>query len=150
AAVVALLALATPASVSGQSVRGIVVDASQTPVPGVVIQLIDDASHVAARALTNEQGEFRLVARSSGTYRLHTLRIGFRPPGSPPIALQAGPDVTRRIVLTNIPIGLDTVRVAGRNACRALGDSGAAFAVWEQVRGAVTAAVLTAEARNMF
>src|SRR5262249_33096363 len=49
-----------------------------------------------------------------------------------------------------LPVGLDTVRVAGRNACRALNDSGAAYAVWEQVRGAVTAAALTAAAQNVY
>jgi hypothetical protein len=34
-----------------------------------------------------------------------------------------------------LPITLDTVRIADRNACRAFTDSGAAtYAVWEQVR----------------
>ena len=146
--VVAAIAVSTP--ISAQAVRGIVVDASQTPVPGVVIQLLDSASRVAARALTNDQGEFRLVARSAGAYRLHTLRIGFRPTDSPPIVLQPGADVSRRIVLTGLPIGLDTVRVAGRNVCRALADSGAAYAVWEQVRAAVTATAVTAAAGNLF
>ena len=42
------------------------------------------------------------------------------------------------------------MRVAGRNACRALNDSGAAFAVWEQVRTAIAAASLTAAARSVF
>ncbi len=64
--------------------------------------------------------------------------------------MQAGPDVTQLIVLTGLPIGLDTMRVAGRNACRALNDSGAAFAVWEQVRTAIAAASLTAAARSVF
>ena len=144
-----LLAAGSP-RLSAQGVRGIVVDGANVPVPGVVIQLFDTASRVAARALTNDQGEFRVVAMSSGTYRLHTLRIGFHPTDSPPIVLQPGPDVSRRIVLTGLPVALDTVRVAGRNACRALSDSGAAYAVWEQVRGAVTAAELTAAAQNLF
>ncbi len=150
AAIFAIALSALPAAVTAQSIRGIVVDGAQTPVPGVVVQLIDSASHVAARALTNAQGEFRVVAGTAGNYRVHTLRIGFRPTESPPIALQPGPDVTRRIVLTGLPIGLDTMRVAERNACRALSDSGAAFAVWEQVRGAVTAAALTAAAHSVF
>ena len=149
-AVVASLVVGIAPRLFAQAVRGIVVDRAETPVPGVVIQLLDSASHVAARALTNDQGEFRLVARASGTYRLHTLRIGFRPTDSPPIVLQSGADASRRIVLTGLPIGLDTVRVAGRNACRALADSGAAYAVWEQVRAAVTATALTAAAGNLF
>src|SRR5215510_3115092 len=99
----AFLAVASP-RLSAQSIRGIVVDRADVPVPGVVIQLLDSTAHVAARALTDNQGEFRVVARSSGTYRLHTLRIGFHPTDSPPIVLQPGPDVSRRIVLTGLPI----------------------------------------------
>jgi hypothetical protein len=148
--VAASLAAAGSTRLPAQSVRGIVVDRAEVPVPGVVVQLVDSASHIAGRALTNAQGEFRVVARTAGTYRLHTLRIGFHPTDSPPIVLQTGPDVSRRIVLTGLPVGLDTVRVAGRNACRALGDSGAAYAVWEQVHGAVTAASLTAAAQNLY
>src|SRR5262249_7091598 len=141
---------APPARAAGQSVRGIVVDASQTPVPGVVIQLVDSTSRVAGQALSNELGEFRAAARIAGRYRVHTLRIGFRPTDSAPIVLQPGPDVSRRIVLTGLPVGLDTVRVAERNACRALADSGAAFAVWEQVRGAVAATALTAASGSTY
>jgi len=150
AAVLVLLAVGISPRLFAQTVRGIVVDRAEAPVPGVVIQLLDSASRVAARALTNDQGEFRLLAPRSGTYQLHTLRIGFRPTDSPPIAMQPGADASRRIVLTGLPIGLDTVRVAGRNVCRALADSGAAYAVWEQVRAAVTATALTAAARNVF
>ena len=137
------------ASARAQAVRGIVVDGADMPVAGVVVQLVDGPSHIAGRALTNERGEFRIVA-VVGTYRIHTLRIGFRPTDSAPIALQSGPDVAQRIVLIGLPIGLDTMRVAGRNACRALNDSGAGFAVWEQIHAAVSAASLTAAAHGVF
>jgi Carboxypeptidase regulatory-like domain/CarboxypepD_reg-like domain len=146
---VAFVSVASVAAAGAQAVRGIVVDNAGTPVPGVVVQLLDASSRASGRALTNERGEFRLSA-AAGTYRIHTLRIGFRPTDSEPISLQAGADVTRRIVLTDLPVGLDTVRVAGRNACRALNDSGEAFAAWEQIRAAITAASLTAAARSIF
>jgi hypothetical protein len=146
-----LAALTVAASSAGaQTIRGIVVDRAETPVPGVVVQLLDTASRVAARALTNQQGEYRVTARTSGSYRLHTLRIGFRPTDSAPIALQSGAELSQRIVLTGVALGLDTVRIAGRNACRALGDSGEAYRVWEQIHAAVSAAALTAAARNVF
>lgn len=138
------------ATARAQAVRGVVVDRADAPVAGVVVQLLDASSRSAGRALTNERGEYRIVAHAAGSYRLHTLRIGFRPTDSAPIVLREGADVAQRIVLTGLPIGLDTVRVAGRNACRALSDSGAAFAVWEQIRAAVTAASLTAADRNVY
>jgi hypothetical protein len=50
----------------------------------------------------------------------HTLRIGFRPTDSDPLTLRAGADVVRRVVLSGLPVGLDTVRVAGLDVCRAL------------------------------
>ncbi len=137
------------ATAGAQAVRGVVVDRADVPVQGVVVQILDASSRVAGRALTNERGEFR-VALAAGTYRIHTLRIGFRPTDSAPVTLQAGPDVAQRIVLTGLPIGLDTVRVASRNACRALNDSGAAFAVWEQIRAAIAAASLTAATHDIF
>jgi hypothetical protein len=134
---------------NAQSVRGVVVDAGSIPVPGVVVRLIDSASNIAATGLTNAQGEFGVVARAAGTYRLRTLRIGFRPTDSSPLVLMAGADRAERIVLTGLPVGLDTMRVAGTSSCRSIGD-GSAYAVWEQVHAAVSAAALTAAARSTF
>ena len=133
-----------------QTVRGTVVDADQRAVPGVVVLLVDSAVQVAGRALSDDRGQFRLSTARSGTYRIRTLRIGYRPIVSEPIALAAGADVAKRIVLTGLPISLDTMRVVDRNVCRAFTDSGAAtFEVWEQIRTALTAAQLTASARNI-
>jgi hypothetical protein len=117
-------------------------------VPGVVVRLLDSTSVIAARALTNDRGEFRLIAGRPGTYHLSTLRIGFRPVLSAPIVLRAGEEVTQRIELTGVAFALDTVRVDSRSACRLARDSAAAtFAVWEQVRSALTATQVTASAR---
>src|SRR5262245_42370765 len=55
------------ATASAQTVRGVVVDQSATPVPGVVVQLLDSTSRVAGRALSNERGEFRVAATRAGT-----------------------------------------------------------------------------------
>src|SRR5438309_2200341 len=82
--------LLTPAVVMGaQQVRGIVVDRGDNPVAGVVVMLLDSASAVSARSLTNDQGEFRLPAPRAGTYRIRTLRIGFRPTLSDALALKS-------------------------------------------------------------
>lgn len=145
----ALLTLLTLAG-RAQSVRGIVVDSGDRPVAGVVVLLVDSVYQVSARALSNERGEFRLSASRSGNYRVRTLRIGFRPVISETVVLRAGGEITRRLVLSGLPIALDTVRVVDRNECRAFSDSGAAtYALWEQVRTALIAADLTAASRTI-
>src|SRR3954452_8858917 len=86
-----VFALATlPATLRGQTVRGVVLDPSGRPVPGVVVILLNDRSAETARSLSNESGAFRVSTSVAGTYRLRTLRIGFRPVLSDPIALAAG------------------------------------------------------------
>jgi len=134
---------------AAQGIRGGVVDGSDVPMPGVVVSMLEAGTDVvAARALTNERGEYRLATPRPGTYRLHTLRIGFRPVTSEPIALRSGEVVTRRLVLTGVPFSLSAVRVEGRSSCRALGDAAVAtFAVWEQARTALTATQVTASER---
>jgi len=137
-----------PGTADAQSVSGVVVDGSNTPVPGVVVSLVDVANTLAAaRALTNERGEYRLTTARAGTYRLQTLRIGFRPVSSEPLALGSGETATRRLMVTGVPFALAAVRVEGRSSCRALGDAAATFAVWAQARAALTATELTAGER---
>ena len=142
------LALASFATAAGaQTVRGVVVDRGDKPVSGVVVQLVDSSAAVVARALSTEQGEFRLGAPHTGTYRLHTLRIGYRPTTGEPFVVAAGEESSRRIVLAGVALALDTVRVSDRSSCRLNADTAAAiFAMWEQVRSALTAAQLTSKA----
>ncbi|MGH7619384.1 MAG: carboxypeptidase regulatory-like domain-containing protein [Gemmatimonadaceae bacterium] len=135
---------------SAQTIRGVVADAGDQPVSGVVVLLVDSTSHVAARALSDARGSFVLATTHAGTYRVRTLRVGFRPSLSNPISVVPGGEVTRRIVLDGLPIGLDTMRVVDRDVCRAFADSSAAtYRAWEQVRTAITAAQLTAGTRSI-
>jgi hypothetical protein len=148
----AWLALVTclPSFVLGQTIRGMVVDRADLPISGVVTQLVDSALNVAGRSLSNERGEFRLAAARAGTYRVQTMRIGYRPATSDPVVLVAGGEITQRVVLTDTRLLLDTMRIVSQNVCRAFTDSGAAtFAVWDQVRTALTAVELTGNGRNI-
>ena len=148
-AVVALSVL-VPTLSNAQVVRGVVSDSSNRPISGVVVMLLDARAQSRARALTDERGEFRIAAPGAGRYSLRTQRIGFRPATTPPLELRAGEEVAQRVLVAGLPITLDTIRVADRNACRAFTDSGAAtYAVWEQVRAALTATELTTELRNI-
>lgn len=137
--------------VSAQSVRGKVVNRGDSVgVPGVVVQLVDSTGGVVGRALSNESGEYRLVAPSAGSYRLRTTRIGFRPTTSRVIQLRDGEETAEQIVLAGVVFSLDTVRVAERKVCQSSSDSSDAMAaMWEQVRTALIAAQLTARLRAL-
>jgi protocatechuate 3,4-dioxygenase beta subunit len=146
---VAVLCLC-PTVLAAQSVRGTVVARGDSAaIPGAVVLLMNSADSAVARALTNERGDYRLIAPAPGTYRIRTLRIGFRPVLSDAIDLVAGQEVTRRFSFAEIPFAMDTVRVVGANACRGRADSAmTVFAMWDQVRTALTAAQLTALDRS--
>lgn len=146
-----LFLLLLPLGAGAQSVRGIVVGRTDsTAVPGAVVLLLDAAGTVAGRALTNERGEYRLTAPGAGSYAIRTTRIGFRPVTSARIELASGADLVHAPIVAGAPVMLDTVRVVGRNQCRVHGDSAVAtYALWEQVRTALTAVDLTARARTM-
>jgi hypothetical protein len=145
--VVAALALtAAPRRVAdAQVVRGAVVDPTGRPLSGVLVLLVDSAQRQTTRALTDGAGKFRLAAPSPGTYRLRTLRIGYRPSTSSPVTLGVASTIEEKVVLAALPVDLDTVRVADRTACSSMpADSAATVAtVWEQARTALTAARLT-------
>jgi hypothetical protein len=69
---------------------------------------------------------------------------------SDPFQLATGQDVAQSISLASIAVALDTVKVAGRNACLARGDTVVAtYAIWEQVRAALAAAQLTTRNKDL-
>src|SRR3954469_24255209 len=139
--VAASVLFAASSALEGQSIRGVVVDAAKRPVAGVVVIMLDSASHTAARALSNEQGEFRVSGSAPGTYRIRTTRIGFRPLLSEPVTLSTGQLLTKQLSLSLIPFALDTVHAQDKSSCSmSVRDSAVAtWRVWEQVRAAITA-----------
>lgn len=147
-AVITTLALSQ--TTLAQTVRGTVISPAGERVPGVLVELIDAGARVVARNVSGDLGEFRLAGNAPGIFRVRARRIGFRPTLSDTLTLVRGGEVTRSIVLVGLPVGLDTIRVAGRSACRAIADSGtAAFLVWEQARAALNALQTIEGARVM-
>ena len=151
AAAVIVATVAAGPRLGAQTVRGTVVDPGGQPVVGVIATLLDSASTIVARALSDAAGQFRLSAPRSGVYRVRTLRIGYRPSVSAALELAPGADATRRIVLDAIPLSLDTIRVDDRSVCRsrAADSTAIVFEAWEQVRAAITATELTAGGRDL-
>ncbi|HEX7938399.1 MAG TPA: carboxypeptidase regulatory-like domain-containing protein [Gemmatimonadaceae bacterium] len=150
-AVIAVVSLLASRTLNAQSVHGsVTARADGGSVGGAVVQLLNKADSAVARALTRDDGSFRLSTSAAGTYRVRTLRIGNRPQVSAPIKLDIGQDLEVSIAFAAVAVSLDTVRVAGRNSCRAYGDTVVAtYAIWEQIRGALTAAQLTAASREL-
>jgi hypothetical protein len=147
---VALLLTIAARSVDAQVVRGQVIQArDSSAVPAVVVQLLDATGTVVGRTLSDDRGQFRLVARAPGVHRIRTLRIGFRPVTSTPLHLESGKDVSRTIALAAVPLTLDAVSVSARNACRVYADAGAAAELWDQARTAFTSARLSAGERRV-
>jgi len=150
-----LCALTLATRLEAQALRGTVIDARGVPVTGALIVLLENAADPAGavltnapRALSDETGAYRLTAPRAGTFRLRTQRIGFRPVMSAPFQLASGESRVQQIVLTDALVALDTLRVASRSVCRMVTQDSAAamFAVWEQVRLALTATELTTRA----
>lgn len=139
-----------PGVAMSQSIRGVVVDQTDSPVAGVLVVLLDDASALRARSLSNARGEYRLVAPRAGGYRVSTRRVGFNQVTSERMALAAGQELVQRLVLSGARVALDTVVVAGRSACRILGRDTASvmFSIWDQARTALNAAEVTARERG--
>jgi hypothetical protein len=137
-------ACAWSARAGAQELRGSVRDsASRQPVSTVVLLVVDSAGSVLARNLTNERGEFRMQL-PTGARRLQLLRIGFRPrdvvlPSS--VGNVVSLDVTMRV----IPTLLEPVHVIDAPNCPRRDDRTAAFALWEQARSALLAAVVARE-----
>jgi hypothetical protein len=146
-----LATLVCSAGARAQTIRGVVVDATDRPVAGVVVFMLDSTSAVVARALSGEGGEFRVAASRAGSYQLRTMRIGYRPATTDPMVLLLGGEIEKRVALTGAQVALDTVRVVDRNSCRVTSDATAAatFAVLEQARTALSAAQLTLSGRNI-
>lgn len=116
----------------------------------MLVQLIGADSWIAARALTNERGQFLIVAPRAGTYRVRTLRIGYRPVLSEPLTLATGREESRQIALASVSLGLDTVKVGGRAACGRSDAGSMTVAIWEQARAALSATALSGGMRGVF
>jgi hypothetical protein len=140
-----------PVCAGAQSIHGRVLTAAgDEGTPGVLVTLLDSTGSVVARDLSEASGEYRLRAPRSGTFRVRTQRIGFRPVTSGPFMIASGVDIERAVVLAAVPMMLDSVRVVSDNVCGSMGDAtGATFALWEQARTALQAAQLTAGRRGL-
>jgi hypothetical protein len=137
---------AAPRSMAAQRLRGdLFLPDSVTRAGGVIVVVTDNRGATAARALTNERGEFDFALPRAGRYDLHLLRIGFRPTVVHGVDV-ANDEVPRlHLSLRDEPISLGAITVRGRNVCRIRADSGEMVArLWEEASKAIVATQLSA------
>ncbi len=125
-----------------QVIHGVVVDsASQLPVAGALVSLVDDDGRDLQRFLVDADGSFRFfVAGPPGTYGLRTERLGMSTTTVGGLHLGAADTVTVRIALRVRPIDLAGIEASGERRCElhaAVGE--ATHRVWEEARKALLA-----------
>ncbi|HWH49981.1 MAG TPA: carboxypeptidase regulatory-like domain-containing protein [Gemmatimonadaceae bacterium] len=135
---------AWPAASPAQAIAGRVSDEGGQPVAGVLIQLLDSASVSVGRALSNQRGEYLIRAPSLGSFRLRTLRIGYRPTTAALFVVTGRERLIHDVMIEGLPISLDTIRVVGTTTCHITSDTALdIYEIWEQARAALTATRLT-------
>ena len=133
------------ASLGAQVVRGSVTErATATPLPGVVLAVLDTAGATVLQALSDDKGGFEIRLPGAGTYSIDAKRIGVKRVRLQPFTIAAGE--TRRVDITVEPLVavLSDVRVTGRTSCvRNPASNARTAALWEEARAALTAAVIS-------
>ena len=133
------------AALGAQSLQGSVVDsASQRPVPGSIVLVLNASGTSLARTLTNTRGQYR-VQLPVGATRVRVLHIGFRPSAVPlptPVNGVARLDVSLALLKTV----LEAVDVRDNANCSIRRDRAQALALWEQARLGLLAMIVAREA----
>ncbi|MCA0377749.1 MAG: carboxypeptidase regulatory-like domain-containing protein [Gemmatimonadetes bacterium] len=144
-----LLLLALPLEARAQLVRGTVRDRTGAPLGGVVVVLADSVENAVGRALTENDGSYRLTAARAGTVTLRALRVGFVPARSAPFVVGAGETVEQSLTMDGARVQLAAVRVVGKSSCRATAADGEIFEVWEQALASLSASTITGATRGL-
>ena len=137
-----------PLGLRAQDVHGIVRDsATRAPISGAVIELLDANGGMVHRTISNERGQYRVIAPPTGQ-QLRVRRMGFRPRAIPLVARSTSTE--RDITLVSVPTLLQTVNVADQPQCPKRPDRAQALALWEQARAGLLATIVAREASPGF
>ena len=114
----ALVLLALPlaaASLSGQTVRGVVIDDStKLPIASATVTLVNDAGADVLSVRSDSFGDFTIHAGRPGRYHVRAVRIGYRPLTSDRVSLGIGQLVALRLSMSSVAQELVPVRVVER------------------------------------
>ena len=138
------LSLVVPAGgdAGAQVIRGVVTDsASLTPLPAVLVTLVDGSHRELQRILVDARGEFVFHVPLPGRYSVRAERIGMTTRTIGGIEVAAEDTVSLRIVLARRPVAIEALRATGEGRCELTEDLGlATFGVWEEARKALAVA----------
>ncbi len=127
--------------IEAQTVSGYVVDSvSGLPVGTGFVVLLDIEGREVARALSDRDGSFVMVAPSAGSYRIRSERIGYQAFTSDPFELALGQALDLDLVVMAQAIVLAAVEVQGQDRCRTNPDEAEETGlVWQEIRKALAA-----------
>ena len=113
ATIAALVVMAVPAG--AQTVQGRVVQLPQeTPIPGALVVLVDNAGREVSHAASSASGGFSLTASAPGRYTVTVRQIGWKTWQSDALALAAGQTVPLVLRVQAEPYTLPTITVEAR------------------------------------
>lgn len=127
-----------------QSLEGRVTDAaSQRAVAGAVVLVLGERDSVLSRTIAGQTGQFtvRLPAAARAVRALH---VGYTPTTLPISGARTGEGM--RIELARLATLLSDVRVRSSTVCRPSASRTRAYALFEQIRHALLASVVAAQA----
>ncbi len=139
-----ICSLGVASSVEAQGVRGrVVLPDSVTPAVGIVITAIGANGDRSASTLSTATGNYVLRLPGAGRYDLRVLQIGYRPTVVTGIDVAADSFTERNVVLERLPVAIAGMTIRDRADCNLRGRDAETFLrLWEQARGALTAAQL--------
>ena len=134
-----------PLVLSAQVVRGRILDVEGRGIPAAVVQLVDSSRHVAARGITNVNGEYQLATIVPGSYHLVAQRLGFALGSTEAFSLGRGETRPQEMRLSSVHLQLDTLRISAQRLCdHSQLSSGVVRGAWEQVTSQLTAVAINA------
>lgn len=141
--------LAAPGETQG--VHGRVLDrAAGTPIPGVILSLLDSRDTPVAAVLSDSQGRYLVTANGPGRYRLRADMVGHVSSVSRELVLEKDPLTEFDFAIDRRATTLPVVSVMGTQRCAATPKGGAvAAALWEEIRKALDATRLADAAALM-
>jgi hypothetical protein len=118
---IAALALLTCQPVAAQVIEGRTLDATHRGfIASVLIMLRNPAGDSVGAALSDREGNFRIVAPEAGSYSLATQRLGYADVKTSDISVRNGEEVTVEVLLGADPVQLAPLTVTSRRG----GESG--------------------------
>ncbi|MBK6488872.1 MAG: TonB-dependent receptor [Gemmatimonadetes bacterium] len=139
-----LVILAHPAYAQGGSIVGTVSSAGAGPLSGVRVQALTSTGQIAASVLSRDDGGYRIVNVTAGTYAVVATRLGYKLQRTEGVQVTSGGSVTVDFTMTEVTTELNPVVTTASRRPEKVLDAPASVSVVDvreiQERPAVTVA----------